>query len=113
MCRKAQGAAFRSRARVRAADFHCVAGEELLTFYESLRRPNVTAVRRRLVRSQDLEPVHCLLCLRAGRGGDGRADHAGGVRELRKAKKKTSPSITVAEPPTKEAVDAKSGKATS
>jgi hypothetical protein len=35
MCRKAQGAAFRSRARVRAADFHWVAGEELLTFYES------------------------------------------------------------------------------
>jgi hypothetical protein len=37
MCRKAQGAAFRSRARVRAADFHWVAGEELLTFYESSR----------------------------------------------------------------------------
>lgn len=35
MCRKAQGAAFRSRARVRAVDFHWVAGEDLLTFYES------------------------------------------------------------------------------
>jgi hypothetical protein len=35
MCRKAQGAAFRSRARVRAADFLWVTGEELLTFYES------------------------------------------------------------------------------
>jgi hypothetical protein len=35
MCRKAQGAAFRSRARVRAADFRLVAGEDLLTFYES------------------------------------------------------------------------------
>jgi hypothetical protein len=35
MCRKAQGAAFRSRARTRAADFRLLAGEELLTFYES------------------------------------------------------------------------------
>jgi hypothetical protein len=35
MCRKAHGAAFRSRARVRAADFRWVAGENLLTFYES------------------------------------------------------------------------------
>jgi hypothetical protein len=35
MCRKAQGAAFRSRARVRAADFHMVAGADLLTFYQS------------------------------------------------------------------------------
>lgn len=35
MCRKAQGAAFRSRARVRAADFRMVAGEHLLTFYQS------------------------------------------------------------------------------
>ena len=35
MCRKAQGAAFRSRARVRAADFRMVAGEDLVAFYES------------------------------------------------------------------------------
>jgi hypothetical protein len=35
MCRKAQGAAFRSRARVHAADFRLLAGEDLLTFYES------------------------------------------------------------------------------
>ena len=35
MCRKAQGAAFRSRARVRAADFRWVAGEALVTYYES------------------------------------------------------------------------------
>jgi hypothetical protein len=35
MCRKAQGSAFRSRARVRAADFKFVAGENLLTFFES------------------------------------------------------------------------------
>jgi hypothetical protein len=35
MCRKAHGAAFRSRARVRAADFKWVAGEELLSWYES------------------------------------------------------------------------------
>jgi hypothetical protein len=35
MCRKAQGAAFRSRARVRAADFRMTAGENLLMFYES------------------------------------------------------------------------------
>jgi len=35
MCRKAQGAAFRSRARVRAADFHWIAGEDLVTFYGS------------------------------------------------------------------------------
>lgn len=35
MCRKAQGAAFRSRARVRAVDFRWVAGEDLVRFYES------------------------------------------------------------------------------
>jgi hypothetical protein len=35
MCRKAHGSAFRSRARVRAADFRWIAGEELLTFFES------------------------------------------------------------------------------
>jgi hypothetical protein len=32
MCRKAQGAAFRSRARVRSGDFRWIAGERLLTF---------------------------------------------------------------------------------
>ena len=35
MCRKAHGAAFRSRARVRAVDFRWVMGEHLLTWYES------------------------------------------------------------------------------
>jgi hypothetical protein len=35
MCRKAQGAAFRSRARVRAANFRWISGEDLLTFYDS------------------------------------------------------------------------------
>ena len=35
MCRKAHGAAFRSRARIRAADFRWVQGEELVTYYES------------------------------------------------------------------------------
>ena len=35
MCRKAHGATFRSRARVRAADFRWVRGEELLAWYES------------------------------------------------------------------------------
>ena len=35
MCRKAQGAAFRSRARVRAEDFRFVAGEELMSYYAS------------------------------------------------------------------------------
>jgi hypothetical protein len=35
MCRKAHGAAFRSRARVQAADFKWVRGEELVTYYES------------------------------------------------------------------------------
>lgn len=35
MCRKAHGAAFRSRARVRAEDFRWLAGEELMTWYES------------------------------------------------------------------------------
>ena len=35
MCRKAHGAAFRSRARVRATDFRWVQGEELVTYYES------------------------------------------------------------------------------
>jgi hypothetical protein len=35
MCRKAQGSAFRSRAAVRRASFRFVAGEDLLTRYES------------------------------------------------------------------------------
>jgi hypothetical protein len=35
MCRKAHGAAFRSRARARVADFRWIAGEHLVTFYES------------------------------------------------------------------------------
>jgi len=35
MCRKAHGAAFRSRAGVRATDFHWVQGEELVTWYET------------------------------------------------------------------------------
>src|SRR5215470_19074529 len=35
MCRKATGAAFRSRARVSTAAFHWVTGEELLSRYES------------------------------------------------------------------------------
>jgi hypothetical protein len=35
MCRKAHGAAFRSRARIKATDFRWVQGEELVTYYES------------------------------------------------------------------------------
>ena len=35
MCRKAHGAAFRSRARVKADDFRWTQGAELLTYYES------------------------------------------------------------------------------
>jgi hypothetical protein len=35
MCRKAQGAAFRSRATVRAKDFEWISGEGLLSYYES------------------------------------------------------------------------------
>jgi len=35
MCRKAHGAAFRSRAKVQSADFRWIAGEHLLTFFES------------------------------------------------------------------------------
>jgi len=35
MCRKAQGAAFRSRARVDADHFKWVSGHDLLTYYES------------------------------------------------------------------------------
>jgi hypothetical protein len=35
MCRKAHGAAFRSRASVRTADFRLVSGDDLLTFFES------------------------------------------------------------------------------
>jgi hypothetical protein len=35
MCRKAQGAAFRSRVGVRVVDFHWLSGEELVTYYES------------------------------------------------------------------------------
>jgi hypothetical protein len=35
MCRKAHGAAFRSRASVRSRDFRWTAGENLVTWYES------------------------------------------------------------------------------
>ncbi len=35
MCRKAQGAAFRSRARAQSRDFRWTAGEHLVTFFES------------------------------------------------------------------------------
>jgi hypothetical protein len=35
MCRKAQGAAFRSRASASVAEFEWVQGENLVTFYES------------------------------------------------------------------------------
>jgi len=35
MCRKAHGAAFRSRAGVKAADFRWVQGEDLLAWYET------------------------------------------------------------------------------
>lgn len=35
MCRKAHGAAFRTRASVQAADFRWVLGEDLVTYYES------------------------------------------------------------------------------
>jgi hypothetical protein len=35
MCRKAQGAAFRSRARVQSGDFCWITGKHLLTFFES------------------------------------------------------------------------------
>jgi hypothetical protein len=35
MCRKQQGAAFRSRARVQKSDFKWLQGEDLVTFYES------------------------------------------------------------------------------
>lgn len=35
MCRKFHGAAFRTRAAVRAADFHWLSGEDELTHYES------------------------------------------------------------------------------
>jgi hypothetical protein len=35
MCRKAHGAAFRSRASVRSRDFRWVTGESLITWYES------------------------------------------------------------------------------
>lgn len=35
MCRKAHGAAFRTRASVKAVEFHWLSGEDLLTYYES------------------------------------------------------------------------------
>jgi len=35
MCRKAHGAAFRSRARVKVEDFRWMQGAELVTYYES------------------------------------------------------------------------------
>lgn len=35
MCRKAHGAAFRTRARVKAEDFSWLAGEDLVTYYQS------------------------------------------------------------------------------
>jgi hypothetical protein len=34
-CQKAQGSPFRTRARVAAADFHWLQGEDLVTYYES------------------------------------------------------------------------------
>lgn len=37
ICRKAHGAAFRTRAAVRKADFRWISGEDLLTFYDSSR----------------------------------------------------------------------------
>ncbi len=37
MCRKAHGAAFRSRAGVRATDFRWTQGEDLITWYETSR----------------------------------------------------------------------------
>jgi hypothetical protein len=37
MCRKAQGAAFRSRAVVKIFDFKWVQGEELMRYFESSR----------------------------------------------------------------------------
>jgi hypothetical protein len=38
MCRKAHGAAFRSRATLKAADFEWVQGEGCVTFYVNRRR---------------------------------------------------------------------------
>jgi hypothetical protein len=35
MCQKQHGAAFRTRGRVKAADFEWIMGEELVSFYES------------------------------------------------------------------------------
>ncbi len=35
MCRKAPGGAFRTRARVKAVDFHLIQGEDLVTYYQS------------------------------------------------------------------------------
>lgn len=35
MCRKLQGAAFRSRASARAAEFRWIKGQDLVTFYQS------------------------------------------------------------------------------
>jgi len=46
MCRKAHGAAFRTRATVRAADFRYLAGEQLISSYESSPGNNRTFCSR-------------------------------------------------------------------
>ena len=63
MCRKQHGAAFRSRARVQATDFHWRHGEDLVTFYKSspgtyhgflqrLRIPDREQIRRTVIVTQ-------------------------------------------------------------
>jgi hypothetical protein len=49
LCRKQQGAAFRSYARVRRSDFAWVQGEELVTYYEATQ-----GYRRGIAASADL-----------------------------------------------------------
>ena len=66
MCRKAQGAAFRSRAAVRAADFEWVQGETLLTFYEFLaRQPQGLLPHLRFADPQQVRRTPCQLRLAA------------------------------------------------
>jgi len=77
-CRKAHGAAFRTRARVAAADVRFLVGDELVSFYESTqgthrgfckgaRRTDVGEIRRTLAQRSDRPWRHGALWRRAWR----------------------------------------------
>jgi hypothetical protein len=61
MCRKAQGSAFRTRATVKAAEFHWVQGEDLVTYYQSspgTRRGFCRTCGSPILSRFDADPAH-------------------------------------------------------